>query len=462
MDHETLEIVRAFVAESLDSLDEQEEKIQSLTESGSKESIHSIFRVFHTIKGLSGFLGFNTINTVTHETEALLDLLRSKPETIVEAVRNLIHDSFDILRALLASVSSTMNDKGHEEQVRGFIGSLQGAISAIKSGGIVPDSPTSSSFRSSPFPVARSSSVPSLLPAQSATALAPPPLVPNVNMLKQDVGALVMETTQAYEELVRKNTVLHEQHNITTPFDGEQTDDFEKADIERITSLREVGESASALTPQTSEMNDFADISVALTGAFQHYITEALNLVATTEEGCLRLEQNPHDMTAIGSILGAIQNLKATSGFRDGAGINAMTEELEDIVEAVRSKTLKMYPGLIAMMRTNAEALNASIQGLLSSSFFSETQGLQSRSEEKTDSAKTVLPLLDNYAETHGERLKALSRLVGDLIRIEKMIVKNHDAAIQEPISPTSAPEMLNNVIRDLQEVIRSMRVNAA
>ncbi|MCU0424038.1 MAG: chemotaxis protein CheA [Candidatus Kapabacteria bacterium] len=369
MDRETLEIVRAFVIESLDSLDEQEGKIQDILDTGSKESINAIFRVFHTIKGLSGFLNFNTLNTVTHEAETLLDLLRNKPEAVSEPVIDLIYQSFDVLRTLLNTVASVMKDTGNEEIVRALISKLQEGITSIKSGvalqgkqAIAPPQP--SIHAPSPSAINSTIAPPQIPPVFPAGAEPADDFFANLDVDNMSEEELEASMAQVFDAQATVQTSEVSQNSEQTFPDDFFFSDSQLATLENMPNRasQEPFSLSSSLT--ASEQNTAFSPAVIAPDILQRYLTEALELVSVAEDGCLRLEQNPNDMTVVGTIFGAVHSLKGNSGFMGFADIEGMSTDLENILDAVRAKTLEVYPGLISMLLTNIDIIKSAVAEL--------------------------------------------------------------------------------------------------
>lgn len=379
MDRETLEIVRAFVIESLDSLDEQEGKIQGILESGSKESINAIFRVFHTIKGLSGFLNFNTINTVTHEAETLLDLLRNKPEIISEAIIDVVYESFDVLRTLLNTVASVMKDTGNEEVVRALITRLQLVIQALKTG-----SPLPASLVTTLSPRLQVPNMPAVVPADDIDAAFASLDIDQMSEEELDASMAaifdsevsdssqtVLQTDSALQSAVLADDFFFTQEQLATlenPLTSPLTQ-YPPSEVTHEHSLQSTDESSLPV---------LGDIAPDI---LQRYITEAIELVTVAEDGCLSLEQNPHDMMVVGTIFGAVHSLKGNSGFMGFAEIEGMSMDLENILDAVRAKTLEVYPGLISMLLTNIDIIKNSISELARQQNMTVVQPKKNRKE---------------------------------------------------------------------------------
>jgi two-component system chemotaxis sensor kinase CheA len=498
MDRETLEIVRAFVAESLDSLDEQEGRIQDIAEGSNRESIHSIFRVFHTIKGLSGFLNFNTINTVTHESETLLDLLRNISEAPNDDIIDIIYEAFDVIRTLLNTVGDQLKDTGHETSVRNLIGRLQTAIVEVKAGGGRNTGTT---------------------PKQRNHELHVP--------VAQGETSSQTPVVEIFEPL-EGNTVFLQEHSPVQEQSVFSDTDFFFNDAQ----MAQLSGQETASVRQEDVYEEKPLIAAASGEMVSRYIAEAIDLVMRVEDGCLLLEQDPHNMGIVADIFGAVHSLKGNSGFMGFAEIEEMSMDLENILDAVRAKTLEVYPGLISMILTNIDIIKNAVQSLGSAiptsiqtkheesghqetakildqppiftapaaqisttEYTTESAHRAAHSQEaanharplahqpfletphadipktdapKTDAPKTDAPSIPQAAtglaqrkdiRVDTEKLDKLFDLVGELITIETMVTSNPEVVALELQSFTRAAGMLNKITRELQEVTMSIRM---
>ncbi len=94
---------QAFFEESLDGLNAMENGLLALSQGAEDpDLIHSVFRAAHSIKGGSGTFGFTDISACAHRVEQLLDSLRAGRRTADKAVIELLLESVDVLRGLLA------------------------------------------------------------------------------------------------------------------------------------------------------------------------------------------------------------------------------------------------------------------------------------------------------------------------------------------------------------------------
>lgn len=453
MDSETLEIVRAFVAESLDSLNEQEEKIQVLASGNAKENINSIFRVFHTIKGLSGFLGFNVISTVAQEVEVLLDVLRKKPSAVSATSITLINESFSLLKTLLTTVGAEVKDSGHGEAVRNHISKLKEAVAVITSAAEVLTSavkvslPTSGENASlAVLPLAAAQVINSVSSGTTAAS--------NVSSEK----APDIPKPQAHGVEVRGNVIIDEPQAVVS---------LSSKQIEEVQ-----GDTPKVVAPDNS---------------LQRFISESLDHISVIEQGCRRLEQNPHDMTIIGAVFGSVLQLKASSRSMGFVEIETKSIDVEAILDAVRRNTLTVYPGLIAMVLNMLASITTLIQSLaarqalkiqkesarraselpvpsmVTSGVFApiplpKAYSVKAPQAAKDEAQSDITAVKRREAIVDADMLEKLFELVGELVAIETMVTKNPDIVGLELTRFNKAAAMLHNVTTELENTAQALR----
>jgi len=100
VDHDAL--VRLFFEESEEGLLAMEEALVALESHGDPEALGTLFRVAHTLKGNAASLGFTELAEVTHGLEDVLDRLRSSALAVDRDVIDVLLESVDVLRELLA------------------------------------------------------------------------------------------------------------------------------------------------------------------------------------------------------------------------------------------------------------------------------------------------------------------------------------------------------------------------
>ncbi|HBZ55380.1 MAG TPA: hypothetical protein DEO88_08240, partial [Syntrophobacteraceae bacterium] len=99
------ELLKDFIDEAGENLSSIELNMLALeTNPGDLDAINNVFRPFHSIKGVAGFLNLKDIHELAHEVENLLDEARSGKLTITDAVIDLVLQSVDILKGLLADL----------------------------------------------------------------------------------------------------------------------------------------------------------------------------------------------------------------------------------------------------------------------------------------------------------------------------------------------------------------------
>lgn len=105
------EIVRDFLAESLENLEELDRELLRLEKDPDcTESLSSVFRTIHTIKGTSSFLGFSNLESLTHEGENLLSRVREGQLHLDQERTSALLDMIDAVRVMLDSIDQDQTD----------------------------------------------------------------------------------------------------------------------------------------------------------------------------------------------------------------------------------------------------------------------------------------------------------------------------------------------------------------
>lgn len=107
-----LPLIAEFLSEAASHLETAEQEILKLEEDpGNLDSIGALFRAFHTIKGVAGFLNLNQIQSLAHAAENLLDMGREGKLRVTGAASEIILQSIDLMKRLLAALeeASTHN-----------------------------------------------------------------------------------------------------------------------------------------------------------------------------------------------------------------------------------------------------------------------------------------------------------------------------------------------------------------
>ncbi len=116
-----------FFEESFEGLDAMESGLLEMNEGGANlETVNTIFRVAHSIKGGSGTFGLGPVTSFTHIMEGLLDEMREGKRDATPGIINVLLESVDVLRELMASFRDNEDpDISHME-------SLQDQLAAIR------------------------------------------------------------------------------------------------------------------------------------------------------------------------------------------------------------------------------------------------------------------------------------------------------------------------------------------
>ena len=109
------DIVQDFLIESFENLEELDGELLRLEkEPNSTDSLSAIFRTIHTIKGTSSFLGFSRLESLAHLGENLLSRLRDGKLTLTVETINVLLDTVDAIREMLAAIEATRSDGDNE------------------------------------------------------------------------------------------------------------------------------------------------------------------------------------------------------------------------------------------------------------------------------------------------------------------------------------------------------------
>ncbi len=98
-----------FIQESRDHLEHVELQLLRLeSDEYNEEDLNAVFRAFHTIKGLAGFFQLDAIQSMAHESESLLDKVRSGKVAIVASTLDIIFDCADMLKKMVAALAEAL------------------------------------------------------------------------------------------------------------------------------------------------------------------------------------------------------------------------------------------------------------------------------------------------------------------------------------------------------------------
>ncbi len=102
-------LVLDFIAEANEHIETSESALLELeNDPGDDELINKIFRGFHTIKGMAGFLNLTDLGSLAHSAENLLDLARKGKLVMAGNNSDVVFESIDMLKKMLASLTEAM------------------------------------------------------------------------------------------------------------------------------------------------------------------------------------------------------------------------------------------------------------------------------------------------------------------------------------------------------------------
>src|SRR3972149_655538 len=100
--------IEEFLGEAEDIIDSLNRDLLVINEAVAKKKkfdpslINNIFRAAHSLKGISGLFGFTELTGLSHTLENLLDRLRLGKVDLDEGLLDLLLESVDMLRAVVA------------------------------------------------------------------------------------------------------------------------------------------------------------------------------------------------------------------------------------------------------------------------------------------------------------------------------------------------------------------------
>ncbi|MDN5278460.1 MAG: two-component system, chemotaxis family, sensor kinase CheA [Clostridiales bacterium] len=156
------EYMGAYIDGSRENLDTMDKMLLNLEQNPSNlDAVEEIFRAAHTLKGMSATMGFEKIAHLTHEMENILDKLRNKEIPVTTEVIDVIFETFDVLRTLVAdSIESTDSNIDLTE--------ISGKLTAIASG--APAAPAAQAPAAAEPQGGTEASAPAPAPAQNGGA----------------------------------------------------------------------------------------------------------------------------------------------------------------------------------------------------------------------------------------------------------------------------------------------------
>ncbi len=108
---EDASLVGDFITEAHEHIESAEAGLLELeSKPADSETLNQIFRAFHTIKGMAGFLNLLNFNSLAHSAENVLDLARKNEINLTGENINIIFETIDILKNMLASLKQCIQN----------------------------------------------------------------------------------------------------------------------------------------------------------------------------------------------------------------------------------------------------------------------------------------------------------------------------------------------------------------
>ena len=270
----------------------------------------------------------------------------------------------------------------------------------------------------------------------------------------------------------------------------------------------EIPEAANDV-PEEAKAPDAIDLDIGdliSDDMLEQYITNATELVDTTEKNLLDLEKDPENEPLVRETFGAVHSLKGNSGFMGYKEIEEISIDMETILDAVRDKSLDIDQTIITVLLSNIETIRDRLEKISKGEIAPDTASggeappepipeppapkdipepkaetvqeakiEKPKTEEKTNASKPpvkkevkkapsskapsfqTMQRKDIRVET--EKIDKLFDLVGELITIETMVTNNPDLNGLELPNFNKSANMLNKITRDLQEISMSIRM---
>ncbi len=510
---EQQQVLLEFVFESKETLDSLELTLIRLEEVSDvekiRETMNLIFRPFHTLKGGAGFLQMENIGKITHTTENLLQIFRADPSKWKHEYIDILMQSSDLLRQMLDQVELQYHDKGFEEEMADLIAVLEHEFSELNQ--LVPEQtfgelgalPTASGLPKLP-----------LDEVLKRAALFLHSLVQS-NWESIDSDKKYHDTIDLIEELIRHYNQVTNQNESesqdlfylpqskhaekqaleeTMPVEDSSGEPDEKA-FDRlknfVTTTSEHLENIEGTMLVLDKIPDDVDTDEYLQSAMrsfhtikgnagflnQHLIENishiAENTITNIQDGKIKLDENAIAAifqvvdtlrSAISSIskeeqvnqddlLEVEKKLSALDSEQDSTLLgNILVKmgkvESNDVNEAIKQQKAPLGDLLVKMGKASKEDINQAL---------TEQQTVKKPSATNLMSQASVAKMQDIRVSL--EKLDHLFDLVGELIISESMISRHPAMLAMESDSIKGISSQLHRNMRNLQEIVMSIRM---
>lgn len=122
---EMQEIMEDFLIEAFEMIEQLDQDLVELeSRPDDLDLLNRIFRVAHTIKGSSSFLNFDVLTRLTHHMEDVLNKARHGEIKINPDIMDVVLESIDMMKGLLAHIRDTGSDKDSGIDIDGIVPKL--------------------------------------------------------------------------------------------------------------------------------------------------------------------------------------------------------------------------------------------------------------------------------------------------------------------------------------------------
>jgi two-component system chemotaxis sensor kinase CheA len=490
MDIDTKEYLKNFVSEALDTLDETEPMVEQFSESDNADAVNAVFRAFHTLKGLAGFFGLATIQETTHVAETLLDVFRESGDPRSEEEKTLVYNVFDYLRDAVAQVGERFTDKHASDAGEAIVARLKKEIAALN-----PDTleefETKAAPKRPPSEAAPHADVPSeedelVEQFHAADERDDAPLAIDLDMDPEDAAFGPANNGEIAEEL--DNLPIDEK---SVPADFEFESDVEQLDessfddaVTRDAKLRFIADAATLIEECENHLLEI-ESDYSQTGRLEEVFGSIHNVKGNAEflgfREIVQLTGRAEDHLAptLSGKKGCDSSLTSTlfahcDELKDLLSVRRVQIEASDDVKALEEKKTKLKKSKATRKRKEKSLESETAEPTPDKPRFEEKAAVEQSDKSKTakdDDAGTTRDVVEKFAardriitkrkdiRVDTDKLDELFNLVGELITVESMVVNNQDLQGMDLPNFARSANMLEKVIRDLQETTLSIRM---
>ena len=445
---------------------EQLEQTLLQSESGyTSEQINEIFRIMHTIKGSAAMMAFDTISTTAHSIEDLFFYLREESPTKLdyEKLTDIVLEAMDFIKAELVKVEDKAPVDGNTTAILGKIKELLAKIK--EDNGAAPAGGAKAQAGQASGAAAASSPAEAVKPGFKRYAskvvfneqcemenIRAYTLVHNLEGLVEEVShdpADVLEEETA--EVIRKKGFSI--NFISAKSKEELLEVFEKTPYLKEYRLDEV----NGAKPRAGGASYEAKVKFLESSEMEN--VRAYALVHRLHEIASKLEHTPSDLMDESSLeevrqSGVVITMETELGY----------EELDELINNTA------YVKEVKLMAVNKEAKAAPAQVEAASPVPApaETAAAEAKpvaaapkdeGEKPADDAAVKKGQTQHVISVNVSKLDQLVKLMGELVISEAMVTQNPDLEGLELENFHKETRQLNKIIKDLQDIVLTMRM---